>query len=312
MRIVIAEFMDGISVEKLCAEFDTVYDPALVDDRAGLLEKAAGADALIVRNRTGVDAALLAAAPALKVVGRLGVGLDNIDVAACRARGIEVIPAAGANARAVAEYVIGTAMALLRAAYAASADTAAGKWPRTALSNGREIAGKTLGLIGFGSIGQMTAGLAQALGVHVIAHDPMLAADAPAWHASGVQRAAFDELLARSDIVSLHVPLSAETRGLIGKDALGKMKKSSVLVNSSRGGIVDEQALAQALRAGHLAGAAIDVFEKEPLPAGSPLAGAPNVILTPHIAGVTAESNTRVSALIAERVAAFLRQGARA
>jgi (S)-sulfolactate dehydrogenase len=308
MKIVISEFMDEVSVDALRAAFDVTYEPTLVDWRADLEAKLADADALIVRNRTQVDAALLKSAPMLRVVGRLGVGLDNIDVAACETRGIGVIPATGANAVAVAEYVIGTAMALLREAYTRSAETAAGKWPRGALSNGREIAGKTLGLIGFGGIGQLTARLAQGLGVRVIAHDPMISADAPVWRATGVERKSLDELLAQSDIVSLHVPLNEQTRNLIGADALAKMKQASVLINTSRGGIVDEAALAAALRSGRLAGAAIDVFDREPLATGNALADAPHAILTPHIAGVTTESNTRVSALIAERVAAHLRQ----
>jgi (S)-sulfolactate dehydrogenase len=308
MRIVISEFMDKVSVEELQARFDTSYDPSLVDRRADLLDMMADADALIVRNGTKVDAALLAAAPKLKVVGRLGVGLDNIDVGACEARGIGVIPATGANAGAVAEYVIGTAMALLREAYGRSAETAAGKWPRAVLSNGREIAGKTLGLIGFGSTGQLTARLAQGLGVTVIAHDPMFGAEAPVWQKSGVACTSLDQVLAQSDIVSLHIPLTAESRNLLGSAALAKMKKASVLINTSRGGIIDEKALAEALRLGHLAGAAIDVFDQEPLAPGNALADAPNAILTPHIAGVTKESNTRISALIAERVGQYLRQ----
>lgn len=299
MNIVISEFMDGEAVDALAASFATRYDPGLVDQRADLLGLLADADALIVRNRTQVDAALLDAAPRLRVIGRLGVGLDNIDVKACEERGIAVIPATGANAGAVAEYVIGTAMALLRLAYTRSEETAAGQWPRTALSNGREIGGKTLGLIGFGGIGQLTARMAQALGMHVIAHDPMMAV-------GSVGFATLEQLLASADVVSLHVPLTADTRNLIDRAALASMKQGAVLINTSRGGIVDEAALGEALRSGHLGGAAIDVFAQEPLAAGGPLQGAPNTILTPHIAGVTLESNTRVSALIAERVAAHL------
>lgn len=308
MKIIISEFMDDASVDALRAAFNTVYEPALVNNRSDLLALLRDAEALIVRNRTMVDAALLEAAPALRVVGRLGVGLDNIDVAACEERGIAVIPATGANAGAVAEYVIGTAMALLRQAYTRSAETAAGKWPRTELSKGREIAGKTLGLIGFGGIGQLTARLAQALGMTVIAYDPMFDETAAVWNNTGVACRTLDEVLTQSDIVSLHVPLNEQTRNLIGDAALAKMKKTSILINTSRGGIVDEAALSDALRSGRLSGAAIDVFEQEPLAPGSALSEAPNVILTPHIAGVTAESNVRVSALIAERVAAYLRQ----
>ncbi len=308
MKVIITEFMDEASVGTLAAQFSTHYDPTLVDQHSELLERLRDASAIIVRNRTKVTPALLESAPQLRVVGRLGVGLDNIDLAACEARGIAVIPATGANAAAVAEYVIGTAMALLREAYTRSAETGAGTWPRTALSNGREIGGKTLGLIGFGGIGQLTARLAQALGMHVIAHDPMLSKDDPLWATANVECSSMSEVLTRADIVSLHVPLTAATRHLIDQAALAAMPTGAILINTSRGGIVDERALADALHAGQLGGAAIDVFDEEPLPPESPLAQAPRTILTPHIAGVTMESNTRVSALIAERVAAYLRK----
>ena len=308
MTVLITEFMDDAAVAALAAEFSTHYDPALVDARPDMLARLGQVTALIVRNRTQVDATVLDAAPRLRVVGRLGVGLDNIDVAACEARGVAVIPATGANALAVAEYVIGTAMALLRQAYTRSADTAAGHWPRTALSNGREIGGKTLGLIGFGGIGQLTAKLAQGMGMRVLAYDPMLAADAPLWEQLGVQCRTQAQLLAEADVVSLHVPLTAQTRRMIDAAALDCMCPGAILINTSRGGIVDEAALAQALCAGRLGGAAIDVFEAEPLPANSALADAPNTILTPHIGGVTLESNGRVSTLIAQRVGELLRQ----
>jgi (S)-sulfolactate dehydrogenase len=300
--------MDEASIETLKRSFNVTYDPDLVNRRSDLLSLLADADALIVRNRTQVDLDVINAAPALRVVGRLGVGLDNINVDACKERNVEVIPATGANAGAVAEYVIGTAMALLRGAYTRSAETASGAWPRAALSNGREISGKTLGLIGFGGIGQLTASMAQALGVTVIAHDPMIADDAPVWKQNSVAPKTLEALLAQSDIVSLHVPLTDTTRNLIDRKTLAVMKQGSVLINSARGSIVDEAALADALQSGHLAGAAIDVFDQEPLVAGNPLGAAPNVIMTPHIAGVTLESNVRVSALIAERVANSLQQ----
>lgn len=306
MKIVITEFMDEAAVGTLRGGFGVVYDPTLVDRRADLLGLVDDAPALIVRNRTRVDAELLAAAPRLRVVGRLGVGLDNIDVPACQARGIEVIPATGANALAVAEYVVATVMVLLRGAYLSSAEVADGKWPRTRLSEGRETAGRTLGLVGFGGIGRLTAKLAQALGMRVVAYDPLLPADAPAWTESGVARRELDDLLGEADAVSLHVPLTAQTSGLIDAARIGCMKAEAVLINTARGGIVDEPALAEALHTGRLAGAALDVFEHEPLPAGSPLAGAPNLILTPHIGGVTRESNTRVSTMIAAKVANFL------
>ncbi len=306
-RIVVCEFMDAPAVASLAQSFDVRYEPSLVDDRAALLAAVRLADALIVRNRTQVDAVLLAAAQHLAVVGRLGVGLDNIDTAACASRDIRVIPATGANALAVAEYVVSTAMLLLRGAYQSTTDVAAGQWPRARLSEGREIHGKCLGLVGFGGIGQLTATLAHALGMRVVGHDPAFAADATLWAEHAVQSAPLDALLADADVVSLHVPLVASTRNLIDTRRLAIMKPQSVLINTSRGGIVDEAALAAALRTRHLAGAALDVFAAEPLPAGSPLAEAPNLLLTPHVAGVTRESNERVSRLIAQRVADALR-----
>jgi (S)-sulfolactate dehydrogenase len=306
MKIVISEFMDAPSVDELRRHFDVVYDPQLVDRRADLQRALTDADALVVRNRTQVRPELLASGPRLRVVGRLGVGLDNIDVPACQARGVAVVPATGANALAVAEYVIATTMVLLRGAYLASGAVAAGEWPRAALSEGRETAGKTLGLVGFGGIGRLTARLAQSLGMRVVAHDPLLAPEAPTWHETGVACMPLERLLLEADAVSLHVPLTEATRGLMDAARIAAMKPGAVLVNTARGGIVDEAALAQALREGRLGGAALDVFENEPLRAGSPLAGAPNLILTPHIGGVTRESNERVSAMIAARVSELL------
>ena len=302
-RIVVAEFMDERAVAQLhAAGHDVLYDAKLVDDAPRLLAEAASADVLIVRNRTQVRGDLLAALHKARAVGRLGVGLDNIDVAGCEAKGIQVIPATGANALSVAEYVIGTAMLLLRGAYLSSAEVAAGKWPRNALSNGRELAGKTLGLLGFGSIGQHTARLANALGMDVLAFDPMMAADHPAFAAAGVRCANLDVVVTNADVLSLHVPLVESTRGLLGAARIASMKPGAVLINTARGGIVDELALASALKSGQLGGAAIDVFDTEPLPASPHFVGCPNLLLTPHIGGVTAEANERVSFLIAQKV----------
>jgi (S)-sulfolactate dehydrogenase len=220
-----------------------------------------------------------------------------------------VIPATGANAQAVAEYVVATAMLLLRGAYASTSDVAAGRWPRAALSEGRELAGKTLGLIGFGGIGRLTGRLARALGMQAIGYDPALASEAAVWHDDATSPVALDTLLARADVVSLHVPLTANTRHLLDAERLAKMKRDAILINTSRGGVVDEAALAKALCDHGIGGAALDVFETEPLPAASVLEGCPNLLLTPHIAGVTRESNERVSAMIAERVAAALSRG---
>ncbi|MBS1199990.1 MAG: 3-phosphoglycerate dehydrogenase [Proteobacteria bacterium] len=299
--IVITEFMDEEVIARDLAGRDVVYDPTLVDRPDALAVLLGDARALVVRNRTQVRPPLLAVAPRLRVVGRLGVGLDNIDTAACDARGIAVCPATGANDIAVAEYVLTAALVLLRGAWFATARVAAGEWPRMALI-GREASGQRLGLVGFGAIARETAARARALGMSVAACDPYLPDGHPAW--KGVDHLGLDELLAASDVVSLHVPLTSETRSLIDGRALSLMKPRAVLINAARGGIVDEAALAAALRAGTLAGAALDVFETEPLDAahGAMFGGIGNLLLTPHIAGVTEQSNVRVSIVTAAAV----------
>jgi (S)-sulfolactate dehydrogenase len=305
MKIVISEFMDDAAVETLRARFGTAnvhYDAALVDKPAELSAAVADCDAFIVRNRTQVRGALLDACAKARVIGRLGVGLDNIDVPACEARGMKVIPATGANALAVAEYVIATAMMLRRASFLSTDAVVAGKWPRAALSNGRETAGSTLGLIGFGSIGQLTAQLARAVGMNVIAYDPVIADSDHAWMDTGAIRVTLDDLIADADVVSLHVPLVDATKNMMNAARIAAIKRGAILINTARGGIVDDAALAAALKSGHLGGAAIDVFEKEPLPASDVFVGCPNLILTPHIAGVSAEANVRVSSMIAASV----------
>jgi (S)-sulfolactate dehydrogenase len=306
VRIVIAEFMEELAVASLRRRFDVLHDAGLAENRDALVATLDAADALIVRNRTRVDAELLSFAPRLRVVGRLGVGLDNIDVAACEARKIEVIPARGANALAVAEYVIGSAIVLLRGAYFATEAVTSGEWPRAALGTGREIAGKTLGIVGFGSIGQLLGRLGRVLGMTVIGFDAHIPASAALWAEQHTTPRRLDDLLHDADIVSLHVPLTPATRHLIDAERLALMKREAILVNTARGGVVDEVALAAALKSGHLAGAALDVFENEPLQPGSVLVGCPGLILTPHIAGVTRESNARVSTMIAEKVAVAL------
>ncbi|MEC9267028.1 MAG: hydroxyacid dehydrogenase [Pseudomonadota bacterium] len=301
MRIVISEFMDEAAVDDLRRDFDVVYDPGLVDRPDDLCNALIGADALIVRNRTQVRGAVLNAAETVRVIGRLGVGLDNIDLDGCAARGIEVRPATGANDLAVAEYAVAAAMSLLRGAYDARQAMIAGEWPRTRLM-GRESAGKRFGLVGFGAIARETARLARGLGFSLAAHDPFVPADAPEWE--GVDNLSLADLAGGCDVVSLHVPLTDGTRHLVDAAFLSGMKPGAVLINAARGGVVDEAALADALRAGRLGGAALDVFETEPLTAAAAAKfdGLPNLILTPHIAGVTAESNVRVSSATARAV----------
>jgi len=310
-KVVISEFIDACAVESLARHFDVHADATLVDRPDELRVLLDDADALIVRNRTQVAPALLDAAPQLIAVGRLGVGLDNIDLAACAQRGVQVFPATGANARAVAEYVIAGALMLLRGAYLSSASVAAGEWPRAALSVGHELAGSTMAVIGFGGIGQLVAQLARALGMQVVGYDPQQPASAACWKETGAQCVTFEDALRAADVVSVHVPLVDGTRNLLSAAQLPLLKPHAVVINTSRGGVIDESALAEALRHGRLGGAALDVFADEPLKAASPLAGAPNLILTPHIAGLTVQSNERVSTLVAARVTQALLESGR-
>ncbi|MEL6585916.1 MAG: hydroxyacid dehydrogenase [Pseudomonadota bacterium] len=297
--ILITEFMDEGWVNWLRARTDVVYEPDLPDRPEDLAKLAAGRDAIIVRNRTQVRGDLLGAG--FSCVGRLGVGLDNIDTAACRDQGITVYPATGANTHSVAEYVITTAAILLRGAYLMRPQMEAGDWPRAQAGQGREIAGKVMGLIGYGEIARHTADLAARMGMTCIASDPY-ATDFP-----GAQRARVEEVIAQADVVSLHVPLTDETRHLIDAKALASMKPGAILINAARGGVVNEAALCAALRSGNLGGAALDTFEAEPLAATNRYSGVPNLILTPHIGGVTAEANARVSEMIARKIAIHLR-----
>ena len=310
-KIVISEFMDTGAVGNLWTAFDVVYEPDLVDRPDDLAHAVKGADALVVRNRTQVTDALLQGAAKLKCVGRLGVGLDNIDQDACSKRGVAVFPAVGANNLSVAEYVLTTAMMLLRNAYLAKDDMLAGSWPRQQCSGG-ELAGSTLGLVGFGGIAQLTAEMASHLGVKTVAFDPFLPSDNPAW--KNVEQCELPTLFEHSDIISLHTPLTNETHHLIDAKAFAAMKYAAVLINAARGGVVDEDALVDALRQGDIAGAALDVFEDEPLTelSAAKFKELKNIVLTPHIAGVTSQSNSRVSAMIAKKIAAHLNAASKA
>jgi (S)-sulfolactate dehydrogenase len=302
-EIVITEFMDDQVARDLMAARDVLYEPDLVDRPEDLAAAASRCRGLIVRNRTRVDAALLDHCPELQVVGRLGVGLERIDLAACADRGVEVCPARGANAIAVAEYVVATLLLLLRGAFGASGQVAGGAWPRQLLI-GREAAGRTLGLVGFGDIARHVAARAQALGMTLLAHDPFVHDEDPVWRELNAEPADLDRLLATADVVSLHVPLTDATRHLIDGPALAKMKSDAVLINTTRGGTVDEAALVDALQRGAIGGACLDVFEAEPLSAetGARFRDVPDLILTPHIAGVTEESNRWISVLTVQNV----------
>ncbi len=308
--VIVTEFLDPKPLEDLKKSYSVHVDTGLWNKPEELGRLLGDAVAVIVRNRTQVTADLLKHAPKLKVVGRLGVGLDNIDMIACKARGITVCPAIGANAVSVAEYVVAMAMMLGRLrGYQSTAELVDGKWPREAAAEGFEMAGKQLGIIGFGNIGQTVAGRARGLGMTIAAFDDYVPANSNAWR--DAKRMTFDQVIATSDVVTLHCPLTPETRHLINAGRLAAMKKGALLINTARGGVVDEAAVAAALKSGQLGGAALDVFEKEPIDkaSGAVFAGIPNVILTPHIAGVTRESNDRISTVTVANVLKALGEG---
>jgi len=300
-KVVISEFMDDAAVKRLSAVAEVHYDKTLGDRPEALLPLLADCEALIVRNRTQVRGNVLEAAPKLKVVGRLGVGLDNIDLDFCKKHSIAVFPATGANNVAVAEYVLAGMLMLVRGCYQNSKAVASGSWPRES-SVGGEIYGRTLGLVGFGAIAREVAKRAHAFGMQLIAYDPCIPVDDPIWDELLVHCCGMNNLLAKADFISLHVPLTEETRHLINAERLAQVKPGAFLINTARGGVVDDEALARALHSGSLAGAMLDVYEQEPLPSGTTLDNAPNCILTPHVAGVTHESNVRVSDMTATKV----------
>ena len=309
-EIVITEFMDAPSVAELEREFSVIYDPELWSQPERLVTLLPDCRGLVVRNRTQVRVNLLDAAARLRVVGRLGVGLDNIDMAECAKRQVLVCPAIGANEVTVAEYVIASIIVLLRRGmFHRTGEVLAGSWPRMA-SRGSDAMGKCLGIVGFGGIGRAVAKRAHALGMNVVAYDPYVPADSDTWSECNVTCEALTTLLEVSDVVTLHVPLTDQTRHIIDAAMLGKMKPGAMLINTARGGVVDEQALVQALRDGRLGGAMIDVFEHEPVPANSMFVDVPNLHLTAHIAGYSDESNARQGQIVARRVREVLNGGA--
>lgn len=299
---VVPEYLPAPHVEMLGDRLNVVYDPDLYADRSGLLAEVAEASAILIRNRTVVDTTFLEAAHRLLVVGRLGVGLDNIDLPAAEAAGVHVIPARGGNAASVAEYVLGAMLNLQRGVFGMTSSMVAGEWPRQGHAFGNELKDLTLGLIGFGAIAREVAKRARAFEMAIVAHDPLIPDQDPAWDLA--DRSGLDRLLARSDVVSLHVPLTEETRHLISREAISKMKPGAIIINTARGGVLDERAVAVAVREGRLGGAALDVFASEPLEAdaGAMFADLPNVILTPHLAGNTEEAVAHIATITVEAV----------
>ena len=306
-RVLVCEFIDEAALEKIPEDISLEYQPNLADDRAALLRALSNVDGLVVRNRTVVDEALLAAAPSLVAIGRIGVGLENFDLTACAARAVAVFPATGANAVSVAEYVFAAMLRLLRGDLQGNEALCVGAWPRQAMIMG-EIAGRTLAVIGLGHCGGAVARRARAFDMRVLAVDPYLPASASAW--TGLVRTGIEQALAEADVLTLHTPLTVETRHLIDAAALERMKPGAILINSARGPVIDLEAVTASLRSGRLGGAAIDVFPEEPVTveAAAVFQDAPNLLLTPHIAGVTRESNRRVSFLAVEQTLSEVRR----
>src|SRR5690349_4031930 len=294
--VLIAEELAPAAIDVLAYDFDVRHVDGT--DRAALLAALAEADALLVRSATKVDGEVLAAAPRLKVVARAGVGLDNVDVPAATARGVMVVNAPTSNIVSAAEHAVALLLATARHIPAADASLRAGQWKRSSYT-GVEISGKTVGVVGLGKIGQLVAQRLAAFDVTLIAFDPYVA---PARAAQlGIELVGLDELLGRADLISIHLPKTPETLGLIGKEQLALTRPGVLIVNAARGGLVDEEALAEAVRSGHVAGAGIDVYVTEPT-TSSPLFELPQVVVTPHLGASTDEAQDRAGADVARSV----------
>lgn len=294
----------GLKILREVPEFDVVETVGKGPE--ALRAAIAGAAALVVRSETKVTADLLKAAPNLRVIARAGVGTDNIDLEDATRRGIPVLTAPGGNSTSAAEHTFALLLSLLRRIPWAARALEEGKWDRKPFE-GTELRGKTLGVLGLGRIGTQVARIGQGFGMTVIGFDAYV----PAAHAQamGVELLSLKEVLCSADILTLHLTLTDETRGLLDAERLSLCRKGAVLVNTARGALVDEKALAAALNSGHLGGAALDVFEPEPLPMDSPLRKAPNCLLTPHLGASTREAQQRVAVEIAEAVRDALVKG---
>lgn len=296
-KVLIADALSPTAFQRLQAGGVQTDDRAGID-AAELAKILPDYHALIVRSRTKVTVDLLQNGKNLKVVGRAGVGVDNIDVSAAKEKGVAVVNTPVATSIAVAEHTFALILALIRQIARADASMKGGQWDKKNLE-GTELAGKTLGILGVGNIGAQVAKRAAAFEMQVIGYDPLL--DATTLHARGAKAAALDELYAQSDVITLHLPLFQETRGMLGAKEFAKMKRGVYLICAARGGVIDEEDLVTALDSGRVAGAALDVFEKEP-PGANPLITHPHVVATPHIAAQTAEAQERAALDIADEV----------
>lgn len=294
-----------MEVEQLALGPDMAVDYKPTITREELLSVAGEYDALIVRSRTKVDRGVLDKAAKLRLVARPGTGLDNIDVEYAKAKKVTVVNSPESLVEAVAEHVLLLMLGLCRRVVQADVGTKAGKWEKNALI-GRELNGKVLGIVGLGRIGRRIGEVGRVLGMRILVYD-IISLPQGVLDELGAKVVPLDELFSSSDFITLHVPMTPGTARLVGAERISRMKKGAVLVNTSRGGVVDEDALAAALKEGRIGGAALDVFEKEP-PSGAIL-GAPNTILTPHIGGQTAEAQTSAITVIGEKVRTFFAAG---
>ena len=306
MKILITEFMESKSVETLQNNFDVTIDQDLSKNPNKLKKIINNFDVLIVRNKTQVNQEVLKNASNLKFVGRLGVGLDNIDTDYCKSNNIHVQPATGMNADSVAEYVINNSLSLLKNIPLMHQETLIGNWPRTSIIS-RELQGKTIGLLGFGLIAKKVSVLAKTFNAHIIAYDPYV--EQNAGNAFDTKLLDINDIFKLSDIISIHLPLTETTKNLLNYEAFKKMLKKPIIINSSRGSIVNEDDLLKAYDEKLISGFALDVYSSEPVQKSflNKINKNINCILTPHVAGVTEESNSRVSDFIANAVKDFFK-----
>ncbi|HEV7377871.1 MAG TPA: phosphoglycerate dehydrogenase [Pyrinomonadaceae bacterium] len=306
MKIFVADDVSAAGLEPLrVAGFTVEKRTGLVADE--LREAVRDCDGLIVRSETKVTSELMDAASRLRVVGRAGVGVDNIDVAQATARGIVVMNAPDGNTITTAEHTIALLISLARRVPQANGSLRAGRWERKRFI-GVELQGKTLGIVGLGRIGRVVASRARAFGMNIVAYDPFVAPDQA--RDLELEIAPLDEVFARADFLTVHTPLTAETRGIVGSQAFSKMKRGVRIINCARGGLVDERALLAAIKEGIVAGAALDVFEQEPPPADHPLLALDEVIATPHLGASTTEAQEGVALTVAEQMRDYLSTGA--
>ncbi|MBW2423516.1 MAG: phosphoglycerate dehydrogenase [Deltaproteobacteria bacterium] len=305
-RILVSDSLadQGLAVLEQAAGLEVVNKPGCSPDE--LLALVADVDGLVIRSGTKVTEDVLKAAPRLRVVGRAGIGVDNVDVSAATARGVVVVNTPEGNNITTAEHAIALMVSLARHIPQATASMKAGKWEKKKFQ-GMELYNRTLGVLGAGNIGRFVVSRAKGLGMNVIVHDPYLTAEAAA--RLEVERVTFEEMMSRADVVTVHVPKTKETTGIVGREAFALARPGLFVINAARGGIVDEEALLEALDSGQVGGAGLDVFVEEPPPAGHPLVSHPNVICTPHLGASTEQAQINVSVAVAEQVRDFLLKG---